>query len=106
MLKKSVVVLAVLALIVLAAVAVMPRNVTAAEEKAELFDLSNPVPHNVGELAGRVITVHLSSGETMSGKVEAVSGELLHLSQLTGKEYYDALVRFDAIVAVEARARQ
>ncbi|MFN7975149.1 MAG: hypothetical protein U0166_22820 [Acidobacteriota bacterium] len=68
------------------------------------FDATKTMAQNLAAQKGKVVTLHLSSGGTVSGKVEGWGSEVVHVSGLTGKELYDAVVRLDAIVAIEARA--
>lgn len=55
---------------------------------------------------GGEVVVHLNSGKTLQGYVEAAGTHLLHLEKLAGgRDYYDALIRIQDISAIEARAR-
>lgn len=54
---------------------------------------------------GKVVTLKLGCNEEITGKVKAVSGEVVHLSELSGKEFYDAAVATSSIHAVVVRAR-
>jgi len=54
---------------------------------------------------GQVVELRLKSGEKVGGKLEKVHESLAHMSQLTGAEYYDAVVSIDHIAAVVVRAR-
>ncbi|MDE1464426.1 hypothetical protein [Spartinivicinus poritis] len=53
----------------------------------------------------KAVTLHLVSGKTLSGTVGTIGQHLVQLKSLTGKEFYDALVPFDKIEAVEVRNR-
>jgi small nuclear ribonucleoprotein (snRNP)-like protein len=64
-----------------------------------------PLADNLVALKGKTITVSLSSGQAMTGVVKEVQNNLLHLERLSQKEFYDALIRVDLIVAIEVRAR-
>jgi hypothetical protein len=52
---------------------------------------------------GKTVELHLRSGEKMGGKVSQVSENTVHLSALTGAEYFDAFVDAKDISAVVAR---
>ena len=52
---------------------------------------------------GKAVEVHLSSGEKMGGKVAQVTDNMLHLSNLTGAEYFDAFIAVKDISAVVIR---
>jgi len=54
---------------------------------------------------GKTVTIRLNSGEDLTGKVRSVGEELLHLGELAGKEYYDALVDLDKISAMIVRVK-
>lgn len=54
---------------------------------------------------GKVATVVLSSGTELTGKVSGVSEDSVLLVELSGKEYFDALVDLDHVQAVIVRAR-
>ena len=41
---------------------------------------------------GQIVELRMKSGEKIAGKVEKVGDKLVHLSQLTGAEFYDAAV--------------
>jgi sRNA-binding regulator protein Hfq len=64
-----------------------------------------PLADNLIALKGKTVAVFLSSGLTMTGVVKEVQNNLLYLEKLSQKEFYDALVRVDMIVAIEVRAR-
>jgi hypothetical protein len=55
---------------------------------------------------GGMVELRMKSGEKLGGKIEKVGAKLVHLSQLTGAEFYDAAVDLDAISAVVVRARK
>ena len=48
----------------------------------------------------------MTSGEKIGGKVEKVNEDLVHLSQLTGAEYFEAAVDLNAVAAVLVRAKK
>jgi hypothetical protein len=53
--------------------------------------------------AGKSVELHLRSGEKMSGKIAQVTNNIVHLSNLTGAEYFDAFVDVKDISAVVVR---
>jgi len=55
---------------------------------------------------GKKVTVVLQSGTELSGKVKDVGNNTLTLSELSGKELFDAVVDLDDISAVQFRARE
>lgn len=54
---------------------------------------------------GKTVTVKLVSGETLQGVVGSVDEQSLYLSKLAGQEFYDALVRLEAIAAIVFKVR-
>ena len=55
---------------------------------------------------GKKITITLTQGEELSGTVANITDELLHLEQLTGKEFYDAVIPVKNISAVIIRTKE
>ena len=53
--------------------------------------------------AGKTVELHLRSGEKMGGKVAEVTDNVVHLSNLTGAEFFDAFVDIKDISAVVIR---
>lgn len=53
--------------------------------------------------SGKTVELHLKSGEKMGGKVSQVTDNMVHLSALTGAEYFDAFVDAKDISAVVVR---
>ena len=54
---------------------------------------------------GKTVSVMLKSGQELSGKVTAVTADATHISQLTGKEFYDAVISNRNIAAVVIRVK-
>jgi hypothetical protein len=52
---------------------------------------------------GQTVELRLKSGEKIGGKVEKIADKLVYLSQLTGAEYYDAVVDTADVSAVIVR---
>jgi hypothetical protein len=55
---------------------------------------------------GQVVEIRLKSGEKIAGKVALVGDKVLHLSQLTGQDFFDAVIDVKDVSAVIVRARQ
>jgi len=45
---------------------------------------------------GGMVELRMQSGEKLGGKVEKIGDKMVHLSQLTGAEFYDAAVDLGA----------
>ncbi len=55
--------------------------------------------------AGKRVAVRLESGEELEGTLTTVGDQLIHLSKLSKRDFYDAVIRIDKINAVIFRAR-
>jgi hypothetical protein len=73
-----------------------------AQEKAALPPNATVISLLQGS-AGKSVELHLRSGEKMGGKVTQVTDNIVHLSNLTGAEYFDAFVDAKDISAVVVR---
>jgi small nuclear ribonucleoprotein (snRNP)-like protein len=80
------------------------RDVTPVERAK--FDTSFSLADNLKMYKGKNLIVHLKSGKTLQGIVKAVGTNTVHLEKLTGKDFYDALIRIDQITAIEAKFRE
>ena len=54
---------------------------------------------------GKPVELRMKSGEKIGGKLEKVTDKLVHLSQLTDADFYDAAVEIDSVAAVVVRVR-
>ena len=54
---------------------------------------------------GEAVDLRMKSGEKLGGKVEKVTETLVHLSQLTGAEFFDGVVSIEEIAAVAVRTK-
>jgi hypothetical protein len=81
-----------------------PAIVSAQEVKYEL-KASAKLVDVLTENTGKRVALKLVSGEEVEGTVTAVGKELVHLSRLSGKEYYDAVISLDKITAVRMKMR-
>ena len=73
-----------------------------AQDKASLQPNATVVSLLQGS-AGKSVELHLRSGEKMGGKIAQVTDNVVHLSNLTGAEYFDAFVDVKDISAVVVR---
>lgn len=73
-----------------------------AQEKAALQPNVTVVSLLQGS-AGKSVELHLRSGEKMGGKVAQVTDNIVHLSNLTGAEYFDAFIDVKDVSAVVVR---
>ena len=54
---------------------------------------------------GQTVDLRLMSGEKIGGKLDKVGDKLVLLSQLTGADFFDAVVDVDSIAAVAVRTK-
>jgi hypothetical protein len=54
---------------------------------------------------GQTVELRMKSGEKIGGRVEKVGDKLVHLSQLTGAEFFDAAVDTTDVAAVIIRTK-
>jgi hypothetical protein len=73
-----------------------------AQEKAALQPNATVISLLQGS-AGKAVELHLRSGEKMGGKVAGVTENVVHLSNLTGAEFFDAFIDAKDISAVVVR---
>ena len=55
---------------------------------------------------GQTVELRMKSGEKIGGKIEKVGDKLVHLSQLTGAEFFDAAVDTADVSAVVVRTKK
>lgn len=88
--------------IVVAALAAGP---VAAEEGGLGVADGTSVRDVLAKQVGKSVTLRLQGGEELSGKVQTVGKELVVLSPVTGRDFFDAAVRVDSVAAVLVRVR-
>jgi cyclopropane fatty-acyl-phospholipid synthase-like methyltransferase len=54
---------------------------------------------------GKRVTVRTRSGQEFTGTVKTVSPKLVQVSQVAGKEFFDAVVPLEAVEAVLVRTK-
>ncbi len=93
--------------VVFCSVVFLAAGVVYAEDKAApaQFNLSSSLEDNLRLLTGKQVSVTLTSGTAYTGKVKAVNMGLLILEKISGKSYFDALIRTKKISAIETQVR-
>jgi len=81
-----------------------PLSLFAQEEKFEL-NKGYGIKEILVSYEGKRVALRLDSGEEVEGIVTKVGDQLVHLSKITKRDFYDALVRLDKINAIIFRAR-
>jgi hypothetical protein len=92
------------AVLVVSCIVVYAPNVFADDQKYELRS-STTVREALTENINKRVTVRMDTGDNLEGTVSKVGDSLVHLSKLTGKDFYDAVVRIDKIGAVLFKVR-
>ena len=69
------------------------------------YNVNASLVDNLKSLMGKKVYVTVDAGKTFIGTVKEVGEHLLHLEKLEQKDYFDALIRIDAIVAIDTRFR-
>lgn len=80
-------------------------SLLAADAKLELKD-DDSVKQVLSRQVGQVVELRLGSGDKIGGKVEKVGANLVHLSQITGAEFFEAVVDIESVSAVVVRAKK
>ena len=80
------------------------QSLVPAQEKIELRQ-SYGIKEVLIEYTGKRVSVTLDSGAVFEGILTKVGDHLIHISRLTGKEYFDAMIRVDKISSVVIRAK-
>jgi hypothetical protein len=83
-------------------IAVLASSTVLAQEKAALQPNATVLSLLQGS-AGKSVELHLRSGEKMGGKIAQVTDSVVHLSNLTGAEYFDAFIDPKDVSAVVVR---
>jgi len=93
-----------LTLAALALALMLPTTAALADSKLA-FTPNDTIAAVLTRQAGQTVELRLKSGEKIAGKLEKVGEKLVHISQLTGQEFYEAAVVIDDIAAVVVRAK-
>lgn len=89
-----------------ATLAAAPVTGVSAQEPAFHLNPSATVPDILRDRIGKRTTVRMESGEDIEGTMTMVGNSMVHLTGLTGKDFYDAVIRLDRISAVIMRVRR
>jgi hypothetical protein len=76
-----------------------------ADEPALGVEGNQPIRDNLKQRVGSKVTLRLVSGEEIGGTVVQVGETAVHLSELSGRDFYDAVVRLDQVSAVLVQMR-
>jgi len=70
------------------------------------YDVEQSMKVNLQTLLNKRVEIMLINGRRISGVIENVGSKMLHLKKLSGKDFFDALIDLQDIVAVETQFRQ
>ena len=66
---------------------------------------TTPLRDTLKSRVGAKVLLRLVSGEEIGGTVRQVGDTAVQLSEVTGREFYDAVIRIDHVSAVIVRVR-
>ena len=58
------------------------------------------------EYKGKRVAVRIQGNDELTGKVKSVTKDLLHLAELTGRDYFDAVIDINKISAIIVRVKE
>jgi hypothetical protein len=103
---RNVLGLGIAAMLLLTATAGLGQEPGAGQEKKMVFEEQDSMATVLKRLEGKPVRLRLAgSGEEVIGKLQKVGKELAHLSDLSGREFFDAVVRIDQVSAVSVQLR-
>ncbi|MEN6624472.1 MAG: hypothetical protein ABFD50_23355 [Smithella sp.] len=70
------------------------------------FNVSASIMQNLKNYTGKEVVIYLNSGKYFQGYVKNISESLIHLEKIAGKDFYDALIQIEDIIAIEAKFRE
>jgi len=98
------------ALVICVTLLITPAAVLAKQEVVPVdgaaYSVGSSIQDNLKTFTGKKVYLTLASGKNLAGIVKDVGNHLLHLEKIEGKEYFDALIRIDSVIAIDARFRQ
>lgn len=71
------------------------------------LDLNSPdvIKQLLDQHVGKRVKVKLESGQDLEGKIAKVGSHAVHLTELSGMEFFDAMVKLDEVATVIVRVR-
>ena len=69
------------------------------------YNVNASMADNLKSLVGKKVYVTIDSGKVIAGTVKEVGNHLLHLKKMDGKDFFDALIRLEEIIAIDTRFR-
>jgi hypothetical protein len=93
------------AMLVVSGSAVHAPNVFADDQKYELKSAAATVKDVLSGNINKRVIVRMDTGDLLEGTVSKVGDSLVHISKISGRDFYDAVVRMDKISAVLFKVR-
>lgn len=88
------------------AAAASAQQPSAVEERKMVLEEQDSMASVLKRLEGKTVRLRLAgSGDELVGKLQKVGKELAHVSDLSGREFFDAVVRIDQVAAVSVQVR-
>ena len=86
--------------------AAITAHASSAEEQS-VFDATHTMRDNLKQLqaSGKAAELVLKNGKSYAGKLATVGDNAVVVTEISGREFYDALILIDEIAAIEARVR-
>ena len=78
----------------------------AADEPVLGVEGNQPIRDNLKQRIGGRVLLRLVSGEEIGGTIVQVGEHAVHVSGLSGRDFYDAVIRLDQVSAVIVRVRE
>lgn len=69
------------------------------------FQSADTVKSVLERQVGQKVELRLDGGDKIAGKVEKVGDKTVHLSSVTGQEFFDAVVVLEEVTAVLVRTK-
>ena len=70
------------------------------------FDINAGIREILKDQVGKRVSIRLDAGEDLEGTVLKVGDQLVQISKLSRRDFYDALVRIDRINAIIIKVRE
>ena len=94
-----------LSIVLVASLSILPAGSVRGEEKDFGLRKNETVATLLADRVGKPATLILSSGQELTGVVVSVGDSMIHLSKLSGRDFYDAALRLDSVAGVVVRVR-
>ena len=94
-----------IAAVLVAVVLHLPGAPARAQAQALVVAADDTVEKVLAAQKGKRVTVKLGPGDELTGIVKSVTPQVVHLSEIAGREFFDAVVDTRRVVAVLVRVK-